>query len=103
MHRGVLRQCITTRQYGSCNFRLSSMFKQLRNFMDGYDMYSERSMYRHLPTQSKYLAGKLEKLRKLRIFGMSIAHLVKRPKFEYMYVFIILKTLLLRRRRKIII
>ncbi|CAL2049754.1 CBN-CLC-3 protein [Caenorhabditis brenneri] len=52
MHRGVLRQCITARKHETCNFRLSSMFKQLRNFMDGYDMYSEKSMYRHLPTQT---------------------------------------------------
>uniref|UniRef100_A0A1I7X973 HTH_48 domain-containing protein n=1 Tax=Heterorhabditis bacteriophora TaxID=37862 RepID=A0A1I7X973_HETBA len=53
MHRGVLKQCITTRSYGNCNFRLSSLFKKFRNFLDGYDIYSERIMaYRHLPAQT---------------------------------------------------
>ncbi|CAB3400186.1 unnamed protein product [Caenorhabditis bovis] len=52
MNRGILKQCISTRQYASCSFRLSSMFKQLRNYMESYDVLTERTTYQHLATQT---------------------------------------------------
>ncbi|CAD6187466.1 unnamed protein product [Caenorhabditis auriculariae] len=49
MNRGIIRQCISTKQYGSCDFRLASIFKQLRNL---YDTYAARTIYRHMPAKT---------------------------------------------------
>ena len=51
MHRGVLHQCVMTKQHQRCDFRLGSLFRQFGHVFDTNDIYYSRATYTFLQTQ----------------------------------------------------